>query len=421
MSAPVAILLPTLWDKKQLDACRGAWGARYDVRLLGPADADVHARFDVRSFVREIAEQHPTLVGATSSSDYPGAVAAALLAERLSRPGAAPRAVLACGHKGEARALAARVVPEAVPWWRLLEAGPGKTLPDGLRYPCFVKPARGSFAVLARQVDDEAALRAYLRHPETLAHTDEYVQIHRRLARDLGHGGPDAGCFVAEGLLTGLQVTLEGWVDEGGVHVLGLVDSVMHPGTRAFARFETPSALPQPVQARMADIARRVVPALGLTHTCFNLELTWDAASDALGLIEVNPRLAGQFGDLWQKTLGLNGYEIALALAAGDAPARPSSGPFAFAASVPLRTFAAVRVERAPLGERIAAVEAAWPGTHAWWECATGDVLQDFDTAGEGQGWRYGVVNLGARTRAELETKACAVVADLGARLVPLA
>ena len=420
MGRLVAVLLPTLWDEKQLATCRGAWGAHYDVRLLGPADADVHARFDVRAFVREIAEQHPTLVGATSSSDYPGAVAAALLAERLARPGAAPRAVLACGHKGEARALEARVVPEAVPWWRLLEAGAQRTLPDGLRYPCFVKPARGSFSVLARQVDAEAALVAYLTHPETLAHTDEYVGIHRRLARDLGHGGPDAGCFVAEGLLTGLQATLEGWLDQDGVHVLGIVDSVMHPGTRAFARFETPSALPPRVQARMADIARRVVPALGLAQTCFNVELAWDAATDVIGLIEVNPRLAGQFGDLWQKTLGRNGYEIALALAAGDAPPRPSTGPFAFAASVPLRTFAPTQVERAPSSEQIAAVEAASPGTHVWWECAPGDVLSHFDAAGEGQGWRYAVVNLGARTRAELETKARAVVEDLGARLTAL-
>ncbi len=252
-------------------------------------------------------------------------------------------------------------------------------------------------------------------------HQLQYVAIHRRLARELGQGGPDPGCFLAEGLLAGAQATLEGWVDAEGVHVLGVADSILHPGTGAFARFEAPSRLPAPVQARMADLARRLVPALGLEQTCFNVEFTWEAASDRLGLIEVNPRLAGQFGDLWQKTLGLNGYEIALALAAGDVPPRPSSGSFACAASVALRTFAPVRVERAPTSERIAAVEAAWPGTHVWWECATGDVLEGFDAAGEGQGWRYGVVNLGARTPAELQAKAQVVVADLGARLVPWA
>ncbi len=417
MAAPVALLLPTIWDRKQLEACRAAWEARYEVRLLGPEDADVPWDFDVSAFVREVAEAHPDLAGVTSSSDYPGAVAAALLAERLALPGGSPRAVLACGHKGEARAHASRAVPQAVPWWRLLEPGKPAALADGLCFPLFVKPVRGSFSVLARPLADPAELATFLAHPEVSDHQLQYAAIHRRLARDLGHAGPDPGCFLAEGLLRGAQATLEGWVDAEGVHVLGIVDSVMHPGTRAFARFETPSALPENVQARMAAIARQVVPALGLAQTCFNLELAWDAASDVLGLLEVNPRLAGQFGDLWQKTLGVHGYEIALALAAGDAPPRPCGGSSACAASIALRTFAPMRVERAPSGQRIAAVEAASPGTHVWWECATGEVLSGFDRAGEGQGWRYGVVNLGARTRAELEAKARRVVEDLGARL----
>jgi hypothetical protein len=138
-------------------------------------------------------------------------------------------------------------------------------------------------------------------------------------------------------------------------------------------------------------------------------------------VIEVNPRLAGQFGDVWQKTFLLNGYEAAMALALGDeVPRRRGPPSWRFAASVPRRTFAPVRVERAPTPERIREAEAAFPGTLVWWECREGEVLSGFDAAGEGQGWRYAVINVGADTREALAGKAEAVERALGAVLRPL-
>src|SRR5262245_63825243 len=97
--AAVALLFPTAWDRRQFGA------GRDDVVLLGPDDADVPAAFDVLAFVEETAAAWAggaggrRLAGVTSSSDYPGAVAAALLARRLGLPGASPEAVLATGHK----------------------------------------------------------------------------------------------------------------------------------------------------------------------------------------------------------------------------------------------------------------------------------------------------------------------------------
>jgi hypothetical protein len=138
-------------------------------------------------------------------------------------------------------------------------------------------------------------------------------------------------------------------------------------------------------------------------------------------VIEVNARLCGQFGDLWQDVHGANGYEHALALAAGEAPSEARDrGEFRFAASVPLRTFEPVRVERAPTAARLTDVERAHPGVRVWWECREGQVLADFDAAGEGQGFRYAVLNVGADTRAGLVERARAVEEALGARLVPL-
>jgi biotin carboxylase len=302
-----------------------------------------------------------------------------------------------------ARARHARVLPEAVPWFRLLQVGRGAPAPEGVRLPCFVKPVRGAFSRLARPVADARTLTRVVSHASLEQHARCYAEPHRVAARGLGQEAPDPGLLLAEELLHGTQVTVEGWVEgPGEVHALGVVDSIMVPGTHAFARFETPSRLPAGVQERLLHLTRRAVEALGLAWTCFNVEWIHEASTDRLSLLEVNPRLAGQFADLWEKTLGVNGYEVALALALGRPPPRARGGRYAYAASVPLRTFVPLRLERAPTAQAIAALEAEAPDTLIWWEAAPGEPGADCDALGEGQGERLAVINLGAPSRAAL-------------------
>jgi hypothetical protein len=172
----------------------------------------------------------------------------------------------------------------------------------------------------------------------------------------------------------------------------------------------------------MADVARRVVAELGLDRTLFNIEMTWDAATDRIAIVEVNPRLCGQFADLYQKVDGASGYEVALALATGGDP-RPQrgAGPYAAAASFPLRVFAPARVTAAPDAAALARAEALHPGTLVWSECAPGDALADFDVDEDGASHRYAVVNLGGAGRGELDARLAEVRDALGYAMAPLA
>ncbi|MEQ1894578.1 MAG: hypothetical protein ABL998_18715, partial [Planctomycetota bacterium] len=178
-----------------------------------------------------------------------------------------------------------------------------------------------------------------------------------------------------------------------------------------------PSALPEAVQARMRALAERLVLALGLAHTLFNLELFYDAERDRIGLIEVNPRLCGQFADLYAKVDGRGGYEIALALATGAElpPRRP--GAFPAAASVPLRTFRSVQVRRAPTGALLAEVERRHPGTLAFNECAVGQELAVRSDLEDGYSVRYGILNLGAESRCDVLEKSTRIERELGYEL----
>lgn len=118
----------------------------------------------------------------------------------------------------------------------------------------------------------------------------------------------------------------------------------------------------------------------------------------------------------------MNGYEVALALAAGESP--PSGrreGPYRAAASFPLRIFEPSRVVRAPDASDVARAESLYEKTLVWTECSYGDRLDDFESAEDGKSARYAIVNAGARDRETLAERIEAVKKALDYRFEPLA
>ena len=91
-----------------------------------------------------------------------GALAAALVAERLGLPGAKPESILAAQHKLHARRVLAQVAPDANLRCTVLEEGDDASAPGDLDYPVFVKPVKGAFSVLARRVEESGQLRAHM-------------------------------------------------------------------------------------------------------------------------------------------------------------------------------------------------------------------------------------------------------------------
>ena len=415
----VAVALPTEWDLRHLALGLAGpappWRAEYAVTFLPPLDADVRADLDPVAWVAEAAAAHRgALDGVCSSSDYPGATLAAALAQALGLPGPGPRAVLHASHKWYSRRRQQAAVPEAVPGFDLVPIGRPRAGPPATGFPCFVKPVKGAFSQFARRVDDAAALDALLASPSLHEFATGFLRIFDRCLAAWGDPSVGAGHLIAEGLLAGQLVTVDGFVQRGHVHVQGVVDATCHPRTGSFVRFDYPSALPPDAQAALANVAARAVAAVGLDDACWNVEAFWDRAARRPWIVELNPRLAGQFADLHGWVDGVHGYAVALAVATGTSPpARPARGPHAFAASVPLRVWEPARVVAAPTAAAVAALEADVPATAVTVDCAPGQVLADFDTE-DGGSARYAVINLAAESREALDRKLAVVTERLG-------
>ena len=417
----VLFVFPTMWDEIQLAACRDRFSDRFDVELGAPSDEDCAWDFDILSYIEESARRYRGAIdGVSSSSDYPGATVAAALAARLGLPGSAPADVIRCSHKFHSRAVQHAAAPEATAKYWLVNP---RRLDDGgpTTFPCFVKPVKGAFSVMSGKIRSRAELAAFLSRPAASEFLRSYVAIFNRLVAEFTDFEIDGSYFIAEELLKGRLVTLEGYSVAGDVELFGVVDSIRHKGTGSFSRFEYPSTLPAAVQDQMAEIAVRVVRAFGLANTMFNIEMMYDAATGRIAIVEVNPRMCGQFADLYEKVDGVDGYEVALALAVGEPPRlRRREGDYGAAASFPLRIFAPMHVTKAPGAREIAEARSRFPGTLIWTECRTGDDLSDFESAEDGRSARYGVVNLGAPDRRQLLERREEVVRCLDYRFRPL-
>lgn len=347
-----------------------------------------------------------------STDDYPGAALASVVAHEAGLPGPAPRASLLCQHKYHARRVQALAAPDCVPAFEAVAVSRVGSLP-GIGLPAFVKPVKSFFSVGAACVRDLAQLDACRRRWRGLGAFFRPLEAMLRT-----YAGESLGDeLLAEGVLEGAQATLECYVHAGRVRPLGVVDSVFHRGTLAFKRFEYPSRLPPAVQERMVEAAGRVLGALGYDNAIANVEFIYEPRRDRLGIVEINPRMSSQFADLFEKVDGTNSYETLLALALGRAPrARRGRGRHRFAASCVLRRFRDRLVRRVPrqheldalVGQGDIRIEVlAEPGKRL------SEQMQDECS------FRYGVINLGGASRADVLARQARIARRLGFAFEP--
>jgi hypothetical protein len=414
----VGLLFDYEWDACAHAAAGPAWAfdrAGFDLFAF-PSNARLIG-FDLERFAAAQARRarRRGWTGVVSHHEQFGALAAALVAEAAGLPGTSPEAVLACQHKLHARRVLQRVAPEANLAFAELDAHYGAPIPDGIGYPAFVKPVKAAFSVLATEVRDHAELHRHTRFGRReLWVIRHLVEPFERIARARLPQAGTAHRMMLEEPVTAPQYNLDGFVHQGRLHVLGVVDAVMYPGTHAFMRFELPSRLPDPVRARAADVARRFLAAVGFTHGLFNMEFFHDPVTDRLTVIEFNPRLASQFGDLYRRVGAVDLHALALALATGDDPAgvvgRPT-GDHASASFV-YRAFVPEEVPPLPSRAQVARLQREFPDALLFTYPKAGHALaRDFKWLGS---HRYGILHLGGRDTADLHRRCLAASRLLG-------
>lgn len=407
MTRRILVLFPDEWDLAAADDPR--YRGRYEFLYEGfdlfsfPDNVRLFT-FDALAFVEKVVRRYrgKGLDGVATSDEQFGPFIASLVASRLGLPHANLDAVITIQHKYYSRLAFQELAPAANPRFALLRRGFSTPEEVPLPYPFYVKPAKAAFSVLARRVDSFEELYRHTRFAWLEgAIIERLVKPFADVMR--AHSALPEGPFsmVCEEVIRGRQVTANGFARDGRVTMLGTVDSVMYPGTDQFQRFQYPSTLPAATLARIDALATHILEGLGIGHGMFNIEMRVDPASGELRVIEVNPRVAGQFYDLFERVDGFSLFEALLDLECGAEPRiRRGEGRQRHAASFVLRDLAGEGLSRWPSGRSIARLRAAHPDAHVMIYRKRGtDLKREMKWLGS---YRYGVFNTGGATLEEM-------------------
>lgn len=409
MTRRILFLFPDEWDQAVARKSRQQGHAEFFFEgfdLFSFPDNVRLFTFDALRFVERMVERYRGRIDAVATSDEQfGPFLASLIASRLGLPHTPLQAILTIQHKYYARKAFDAIAPGNNPRFGLLRRGFERADEVPMAYPFYVKPAKAAFSVLARKVESFDELYRHTRFGRLeQAIIEKLVRPFADVIRVHSSMTEDPYSMVCEEIARGRQVTANGYAREGRVTMLGTVDSIMYPGTDQFQRFQYPSSLPASELERVDALAVKLIEGLGFRHGMFNIEMRLDPSSGALGIIEINPRAAGQFYDLFERVDGYSLFEALLALECGEEPAiLHRKGRQKHAASFVLRDLAGEGLSRWPSRAEIAALKARHPDAYVMLYPKRGaDLAREMKWLGS---YRYGVFNFGGDTLEEMFTR----------------
>jgi biotin carboxylase len=351
--------------------------------LLSPEELLEAEHLDLRALLdkarKQIKDFDGEVHGIVGYWDFPVSSMVPMLCEELDLPGARLEAVVKCEHKYWSRIEQQKVIDEH-PRFGIVDIDGDSEVPAGLDFPLWLKPVKSASSELAFQVGDA---RAFAEAVETIregidriGQPFEVVLEHLDLPEEIADVGGRA--CLAEEEVTGRQLTVEGYVCQGDVHIHGIVDSMTYPESTSFLRFQYPSIVPAKVAERLKDLSRKVITQIGLDGSTFNIEYFWDPDSDALCLLEVNPRHSQSHARLFENVDGVSNHQVMVQLGLGVEPTLPrGKGEYDIAAKWFLRRFADGFVRRTPTAEEVEQVERDIPGVTVNIVAQEGERLSD--------------------------------------------
>ncbi|MDR9439084.1 MAG: ATP-grasp domain-containing protein [Halomonas sp.] len=301
--------------------------------------------------------------------DFPTSGLLPVLRRERGLPGPSLEAFLKCEHKYWSRLEQARAVPECVPGFQALDPFDDRAVEAvEIDYPFWIKPVKAHSSHLGFRIENADQLREVLpviregigRFGQPFDEIMALAELPEEVAAVTGYH-----CVAEEIISSGRQCTLEGYVQNGEVHLVGIIDSLRddtHPSV--LLRYEYPTLLPDEVQERMLAITRRFLARIGYDDSPFNIEFFLDEENDRIWLLEINARISRSHAAIFQLVDGAPHMQVMVDTALGIPPRMPHrEGDYPIAAKQMLRVFEDGWVRRVPSDEEIRQVEETFPGT----------------------------------------------------------
>lgn len=331
---------------------------------------------------RQLDAFHGPIDAVVGYWDFPVSMLVPILCSRYGLRSKDLEAVVRCEHKYWSRLEQQKVISEW-PAFALIDLeNRSGDLPENLSYPVWIKPIKSFSSEGAHHADNRAELLDVLEEerqkPSRLGAAFATVLDMLDLPEEIASIHGDA--FMVEETAHGQQCTVEGYSWGEEIVIIGVVDSIRYDNVSSFLRYQYPSGLPASVKEHMRDVSRRVISAMGLRNTTFNIEYFWDEATERLTLLEINTRHSQSHAPLFRLVDGLPHHTVMIDLALGREPYMPhGEGQFPMAAKWFVRRFSDGLVHKVPTAQDVADITQKYPGTIIEVTCAEGTQLSKTD------------------------------------------
>ena len=311
-------------------------------------------------------------------------------------------AMLACKNKYISRLAQKKCVPKQVPKFFLYT-----DQQQEYNYPVFIKPVSGILSAFAQVIQNKQELHEHIakNKDQVIADNKLYEQI-----LSIGHYQHEHlhtyNEFLCEEYLQGTQVSVDGYVFKGNVHIYGIIQAHMLEGTLSFSRWDFPVHIDG-----VNELVTKLIAGIGLDNTTFNVELMVN--DDNIFIIEVHARLSMQFVGLIENVTGVSPMLSMCKIALGQEPSDSTtqSGKHNVCCSCVLRKTKDALVTRVPTQDEVRAIERAYPGVKVFVLVEAGkrlsDYRQDSDT------FRYGLITVPGASIEDVERKRKEIEAQL--------
>lgn len=309
-------------------------------------------------------DEHGKIDAIVTYYDFPGTNLVPVIADRYHLTAPSLESVLKCEHKYWSRLEQNKVIPRSIPMFAAFDPFDEKAFQKIEMIPPFwIKPIKSFRSFLAYKINSEHQFNEYMQevreHIDYMSEPFHYMFQNFDIPREYADMKET---MIAETPISGHQCTVEGYVYDGEVVVYGIVDSVREADRSSFAHYVYPSSLPQEIQFRMADLARRAITQVGLNNSAFNIEFFYNSTVNQIFLLEINPRISQAHTDIFEKVHGVSHHSIMLNLALGRRPkALEYEGKHRIAANFMLRLYDAGRVTGIPRQEELGHLQSKYP------------------------------------------------------------
>lgn len=326
---PILVLCPSQ-DEKQLFS--GAEFSDYcfhflEYSCLQTTPPKIKDRVDLVAFCQDaIAYSKTQQITAIYYSFDISNLVAAIVCEKLDLFGPSFESVMQCFHKFYAREIDLySPVYAVVKWENERRFVIDEQILTKLNFPLFVKPVCSSYGMFCGMVNKPEQLPELCTNlAKNYQHWWQMYQVFFQEFID-GKKYPLAVTsqvpLLVEEMVSGQPLTCDGFVYQGKVFFVGLVDT-LEAEDGSVDCYAFPAQVSFKQQQNIYDRVTNFVQDSGLDNSFFSAEF-WLQGQDTPILIEINARMSASFGFLYQQSLNFNLPKAALKLAQGICPQIP--------------------------------------------------------------------------------------------------